>query len=152
MAQKSHGMSWGDVNPSSGNDNKSYMDVIDLHKFDPEWSAIRLVGSVFPIRQHWIPVQTKGGKKNFSRVCLKTLDPSAHCPYCEAGFKTSSIFLHNAISVAFRKINLKIRRNSVFQRVRNLERKETLSGRLYVLCSFPLLLLLKLSPLQKLIK
>ena len=97
MAQKSHGMSWGDVNPSSGNDNKSYMDVIDLHKFDPEWSAIRLVGSVFPIRQHWIPVQTKGGKKNFSRVCLKTLDPSAHCPYCEAGFKTSSIFLHNAI-------------------------------------------------------
>ena len=93
-----HGMNWSDAKPSTGG-NTSYLDLIDIHRFNEDWTTIRLIGDVYEIRQHWLPALKKDGKNmtSFPKLCLKTSDPNADCPYCNAGLRTQTLYLTNAI-------------------------------------------------------
>ena len=95
--KKTYGMSW-DSAPTSSNNNKRYTDLIDIFPFSEEWTRLRIVGDVWQVKQHWLPTLKKsGGTTSFPRLCLKSADNNAKCPYCQAGLRQQVLFLCNAI-------------------------------------------------------
>jgi len=96
---------WGSTKAPSKGENIKVEDIVDLFKFNQDYTAIRLVGPVTSAAFHWIDILNKEGqKKSLPKVCLnwnpdtETFDSNG-CPYCEhlPNTRVSTRYYANAI-------------------------------------------------------
>lgn len=95
--------SWGNTKAPSNSDRTSIDDIVDIYKFNSDFTPVRFMGPITSIATHWFDIMTKDKSKvPIGKVCLN-YNPATEeyednsCPYCEASLKVSTRYFTNAI-------------------------------------------------------